>query len=1127
MAVMRWCITALCGLLLAGVSLPCVADVERVKTFDIEAQPLTSALLEFGQQSDFSVGFVESLAASKIANRIHGRYSARTALELLLNGTELAFEVIDDETIAIVSLPPAALTKAGTDEPVDEQRVASASVSPSAENPEAADAAKRSDEVRSVDEVIVLGSHIAGAGISDALPVTIWHRDRIGAQAAIDGGDLFRALPFAGATTFNGIDTYFAGVNSARGDIASINLRDLGTGNSLVLLNGRRMVAHPGVQTEYRVPAMTTNMNVVPVSLLERIEILRDGASAVYGTDAVAGVVNEVLRRDFSGASIKGQVGIEENTGMSEMEVSLHVGRTLNEGRSRLQLMAVLAGRTGVHSSERAYSSSSNLQPLLAGTENENNTAFNNTSVIGAWGQFRLPAQVLQNGMPLTTASGVFHLQPVSLGGCVASLGENVCISDTLLPPELYGDHNTGRQLIPELKRATVVVTGEHTLTEETELYGEFVHYQADSDRISGAGVVLPSTPVTMPASNYWNPFGPETFSDGRVNPNRLPGIDAPAEGYDITLDSSFFGSSYLVADAGQRPIEVRNSSDRALVGLRGNLPGWQWDSALLYARAGTDDRTGNRVSNTLFQQALSLETPQAYNLFNGGNPVDTTSVIDTNPNPSAVIAPFLISVSRVNEVRLGMADFRVSVPDFLMMRGGAAPAAFGVEIRREEFKEDRDHRFNGTTKFTDIVTGETFDSDVMGTSVAADVAASRSVVSLFGEIALPLVGENNKLPFVESLNVQLASRYETYSDVGDTFSPRLAFSWRPFGPFNLRGSISQGIRVPNLPQLNADQTRRVLYGTDWYRCAALRNKGEIASLANCGALGRELIESSRSDSRALKPEDYRSTSFGLLIAPHNYNDLLVSIDYWKIEQEGIVGLFGVENQIAVDYAGRLAGGSNEQVIRAPLTQGDLELFAGSGLVPAGRIVQIQDSYVNLDRRTSSGIDLSLSFRYADLPFGDLMFDIDATRLISADQSLPPAALKINELNEPAINVVGAGDLLRRDSRPLWRAASFVQLERDNWRAGLSGQYVSSFYDTSTASDANGDYFVVDDMLTFGAYWEIETSFFGDTVKSIRIGARNIFDKNPPLADETFGYNAAMHSSYGRFWYLNVGAELK
>ena len=127
-------------------------------------------------------------------------------------------------------------------------------------------------------------------------------------MATASGDELFRSIPQLGDVAFNTSRTIGA-VNDARGDTASINLRALGTGNTLVLLNGRRMVNHPGTQAENLTPVVTVNANAIPVTGVNRVEVLLDGASAIYGADAVAGVVNTVLKNDFEGLTAEVTAG--------------------------------------------------------------------------------------------------------------------------------------------------------------------------------------------------------------------------------------------------------------------------------------------------------------------------------------------------------------------------------------------------------------------------------------------------------------------------------------------------------------------------------------------------------------------------------------------------------------------------------------------------------------------------------------------------------------------------------------------------------------------------------------------------------------------------------------------------
>ena len=153
-----------------------------------------------------------------------------------------------------------------------------------------------------VEEVVVTGSQIKGAKITGVLPVTILASDDIDAIGPEDGTELMENIAEQGVNYFTEAESDSGGVNSARGDVGAYNLRNMGVGNTLVLLNGRRLVNNAGYQTELLggdfVPTMSVNSNLIPSNALDRVELLKDGASAIYGADAVAGVVNKVLDTD-------------------------------------------------------------------------------------------------------------------------------------------------------------------------------------------------------------------------------------------------------------------------------------------------------------------------------------------------------------------------------------------------------------------------------------------------------------------------------------------------------------------------------------------------------------------------------------------------------------------------------------------------------------------------------------------------------------------------------------------------------------------------------------------------------------------------------------------------------------
>ena len=195
--------------------------------------------------------------------------------------------------------------------------------------------AEEAAKVAEIERISIIGSNIKRASDIGALPVTALTEKDIENTAAMSGDELLRSIPQIGAVNFGGA-TGNGGVNDARGDVASINLRGVGSGNTLTLLNGRRLVTHPGTQSENFVPVSTSNSNTLPVSGLRSLQVLRDGAAAIYGSDAVAGVVNYQLKDDYEGNQVKLSYGGSEGTSLDETTFSYLTGFDLNEGRSHL-----------------------------------------------------------------------------------------------------------------------------------------------------------------------------------------------------------------------------------------------------------------------------------------------------------------------------------------------------------------------------------------------------------------------------------------------------------------------------------------------------------------------------------------------------------------------------------------------------------------------------------------------------------------------------------------------------------------------------------------------------------------------------------------------------------------------
>ena len=965
-------------------------------------------------------------------------------------------------------------------------------------------------------EIIVTGTQIQGAKINDVLPVTVVDEVDIQNVAATSGDELFRAIPQAGAVAFNEQNDVTS--NNARGDAASINLRDLGTGNTLLLINGRRMVLNPGFQTELLVPVVSPDTNEIAPGSVRRIEVLRDGASAIYGADAVAGVVNTVLRGNRTGGFLEGELRLSDGTSAYATQINGGFGFDFADGRANLTIYGNYFHENATPASARRYSADDDKRPLLVGTDFEGDTQFNNRNTFGPFGQFDIQ---LTNNNQTPIRDDDFYIQPSTFPGCRFDLGNGLCARNGETPAvDVRYNRAFGTTLISEKTRYNAALLFNYEFSDNVEGYFEGTFYRSESSRNITPAAILSAVPVGISRNAYWNPFGPVTFPDGTANPNRRPGTTVPVGGADIIMER------YRFVDAGNRTVDVDKDSYRLVAGLKGNFGNWDFDTGFVYSEAKSTDLEGNRVSLTLLQQAINQSTPNAYNPFNGGC-LDDPNNGDCTPNPASSIDPFRISVFRKGGTSLALADFKVSNSELFSLPGGDVGIAAGIEWRRETFFDDRDPRIDGTITWTDSVTGVFDGSDVVGTSASPDTSGSREVYSAFVETFVPLVSEDMDIPLIESLNLQLAGRMEHFKDIDETaIVPRAAASWTVVPGLMLRGAWSQGFRAPNLVQVNDEGTTRSNTRDDFVICQAQVEKGIITDLGVCPGEG---VISFRSGTDQLRPEDSESINLGVVLEPRFIPGLTLTADYWRVKQTGLVGTFGDDNAIALDLLLRQMGSSNPNVIRAAPTQEQIDLFTGTSLAPAGEIIRVLDPYLNLDSRVSKGWDFGLAYNVPEFGLGKFRLRLNAARLdgfvqsAGADGQTLLDAVADGSL-PPEVRVEGLGELLELDGRPKWRFSGSVNWDNGPVDIAVFANYVGEVWNTSVtrdvpivSDDPNANFYRVNDMLTINTAFTftIDTDGPMDGTR-LRVGVNNLFDKDPPLADETYGFLSQLHSPRGR-----------
>ena len=961
-------------------------------------------------------------------------------------------------------------------------------------------------------DIVVVGSQIKGARITEALPVTVVTQEEIRSTAAVSGDELFRSIPQFGDVRFN--SQYIpTSSNSARGDVGSLDLRSLGVGNTLVLLNGRRVVNHPTSQAnDQLVPVLSFNSNALPINGLERLEVLRDGAAAIYGADAVAGVVNTVLKSNYDGGELSLQYGGAEGTGFREFNANGVVGKNLGENRGNVTLFGSYDRGTGLLSTEQDFTASSDKTPLFVGTAFEGATSLDGRLVTNPFANLRTAGNVVvrQNTTALTNTSGQFHIQPTTNAGCNAVIATSVCIQSGAQATSGV-DRNLrfdaaagGTSVIPRLNRVNLFLTGNYELTDDITFFTELGFYRAKTKGEQSPVSTTTASPLVVPAGNYWNPFGPTT-SGGVANPNRLAGLSSSATGLALTVPN------YLFADLGSRQVTVTNQQVRVLGGLRGKVAGFDWDAAASYSEAWVRDVSDN-VSRTKLYQSMLQTNAAAYNIF-------ATSV-----NSQATIDAIRQDIVRYTKSTLATFDFRASNAHLLELPGGSLGVAAGIEGRRETQLDNRDSRIDGTITFTDPLSGAVL-SDFVDSAINPDTSGRRGVMGAYAELAIPAISAEMGVPLIRSLDFQVAGRVEHYSDFGDVAVPKVAGAWDIVRGIRLRGSWAKSFRAPNLEQVNATVVTRSNTRTDYIYCEADLRAGRIASFNSC-ARG-QTTQARRSGNPDLDPERANTLSFGTVLEPplpDGWGNLTFTADYWRVRQTGLIGLYGEGNALILDYLLRQSGSTNPNVIRAAPTASDVEAFTGTRLAPAGQVLYVLDQYVNLLPQTVRGLDLNLTYRTPETGIGRFNLAVNASHFFEFFQEPSPGIQELldaraaGQINSGTV-ISGGGSLLEINRKPKWRGSASLTWSLGNVTVSGYAQYTGKVFDTALTYP-DGSYWAIEPTTIANLYAQYR---FGEGAldgSSIRVGVRNLFDKQPPLSSD--GYAGVLYSPVPRYWYVNV-----
>jgi iron complex outermembrane receptor protein len=640
---------------------------------------------------------------------------------------------------------------------------------------------------------------------------------------------------------------------------SGISLRGLGAASTLVLLNGRRVAPYGLADDAQKV---FTDLNIIPTDAVERIEILKSGASAVYGSDAIAGVVNVILRKDFVGTAVRGSFGESRYWDGRDARASItHGFGNLDTDRYNALFSFEYGGRREVWNrdrDDRRYIGRADLRPWgFSAQEGLGGTGAitgNNAAGSAVNGNVRNPATLEYYNRGNLDGAGFTrtfpnadcrnftrHPQGDPGGGCLTDAAQE------------YG------QIQPRQNSYNLFTRGTLQLNQAFQAYAEGNYFWSESQSSS--------TPSTVSASVGY-PGGPVS------NAGVALGATHP--------DNPYFGTAarlrYLAADVGPRNSNINNKFGRALVGIKGTAMGWDLDSAVLYsANRVYNTRTGFLQRNATF----ALLNPTAANVAAAASnpgyaalPPGSIWRIGENAglNSPAIYQALSPDIGAYAESRIAQIDFKAT-REFGQLPGGPLGVAVGAEYRHER------------TELQPTTGTET--GNIIGLGYSA-YFGKRNVTAAYAEVLAPVW-----------TNVELsgAIRADHYNDVGNAYTPKIGVKWTPVRELALRANWARGFRAPSAAENGVGGLAAFSTAADPLRCnlgvAIACDPGNISIITR--------------PNPGLSPERSRNWSIGAIWDPLPRTNL--SVDYWQIRRKNEI------NQQQTDVA--IAAG---QVSRDPTT---------------------------------------------------------------------------------------------------------------------------------------------------------------------------------------------------------------
>lgn len=909
-------------------------------------------------------------------------------------------------------------------------------------------------------DVVVTGSRIQRRDSSTLGPLLTLTAEDIAKSGTSSPGELLQQLPSAGVSLNSN------GTQGTSYGAASINLRYLGGGEGsgnrvLVLVDGHRWVDAVG-QRGFR---DFVDLNTIPMGMIEGVEVLKDGASAIYGADAIAGVVNIKTVRPFDGIRAQARAATTDKGDGAEYTAILNVGKRWDRGS------IILSG---------SYFKS---QPIRTDARPLTTLTLVPATAVGTSpaGLFILPG-LAGNAYFGTAAGFASATTPATYTGTpygAGALADN-SLRTAALPGDFYNTQAQGIYSTGPSERYGLYARAAYDLTDGLEFHVEGLYNRRKSNQLFSpvlldiGGTAGTIRGFSIPNNQAFNPFG---------TANGVP--TANALGFAAT---SAFRIRRVMTDVGNRDNIQDVETWRVAAGLNGEFQlfgnAWRWDAFASYARNAIQSSALNGINyDNLF---LGLGNPATCATTAGCVPVNLFGPL------TAAQADYIRFTTREsNQTELWNAALNATGTIFTLPAGDVG-LAVGYEYRRNKGIDRPDVFANSASLYLNPALYARTTAQTRTATVG-----SYDLHEVYGELSIPLLRDS---PLGKALDLSLAGRYSDYSTVGGKATFKAGAGYRPFAPLLLRGTYAQGFRAPSILELYQGARETSFQGTDPCNGGANSARPGCAGVpagynqANFNLNG--LIPGVISGNRNLQPETSESISAGVALTP--LRGLSLTVDYYNIK---------IRNAIAAQSA--------TQILQLCALRGGVFCDLVQRDAGTGAVLRLLQGAQNLNSIETDGVDATVRYDFTT-GIGRFGAVVDASYLGSFRTVSPDPATGATIVD----NRAGKGDQ-PRSTFPRWKGQASLSWAGYGTDVVLRARYIGPTTDIANT--------VKDARTRAVTYADAEIGFDVDDGRArFGLGVNNLFDTQPPAsyANAPINYDIYTYDARGRFLYARFSVKM-